>query len=95
MATKKDGSRQSLQSVLVGIVIGAAMYGAFYMLYYTPTNKKIESTQHKIDAKNKALETVRTQAPLLKPSLCASSSIVFISEITSPFSANLALYTTS
>jgi Tfp pilus assembly protein PilO len=67
MATKKDSSRGGLQSILVGIVIAAAMFAGYYMLSYTPTNKKIESTRVKVAAKEKALLTVRTQAPLLKP----------------------------
>ena len=67
MATKQDSSKRGLQSILIGIVIAAAMFGGFYLLSYIPTNKKIESTRGRLAAKKKALRTVKAQAPLLKP----------------------------
>jgi Tfp pilus assembly protein PilO len=52
---------------LIGIVIAVAMGAGFYLFCYTPTNKKIELTRRQIEAEERALQTVRTQAPLLKP----------------------------
>jgi Tfp pilus assembly protein PilO len=68
MATKKNSSRQGgMQSILVGICIAAVMLAGFYLFGYTPANKKIESARLQLEAKERALQTVRTQAPLLKP----------------------------
>ncbi len=67
MATKQDSSGWSMQSILIGVVMAAAMSGGFYVFYYTPTNKKIESVRREVQKEEKALKTARTQAPLLKP----------------------------
>ena len=67
MTVKKDSSGRGIKSILLGIVVAAAMLGGYYVLSYTPINKKIESTLVIVAAKEKALKTVRTQAPLLKP----------------------------
>ncbi len=67
MATKQDSSSWGMQSILVGIIIAIAMSAGYYQFCYTPTNKKIELTRHLVEAEERALKTVRTQAPLLKP----------------------------
>ncbi len=67
MATKQGSSKQVTQSILVGIVIAVVMSAGFYQFCYIPKNKEIESTRHEVAKKEKALVTVRTQAPLLKP----------------------------
>ncbi len=67
MAIKQDNSRKGIQNILLGIVIALAMFAGFYVFYYTPTNKKIESTSREVAEEEKSLVTVRRQAPLLKP----------------------------
>ncbi len=66
MANKQNSSRKSTQSILLGIVISVVMLAGFYVLYYTPTNKKIESILSDAAEEERSLQTVRTQAPLLK-----------------------------
>ncbi len=67
MATKQGSSKQVTQSVLIGLVVAVVMSAGFYQFCYVPKNKEIESARHEVAKKEKALVTVRTQAPLLKP----------------------------
>ncbi len=67
MATKKESLKQSKQSILMGMVIATAMSAGFYVYWYTPANKEVEFMRSKVESEERALQTVRTQAPLLKP----------------------------
>ncbi len=67
MATNQKSSKRGAQNILIGVLIALAMCGGFYVLCYTPTNKKIESVRREVKKEEAKLATARKQAPLVKP----------------------------